>query len=354
MKENKTNSLYTLWKDRILSGEWKPGEKLPSKRLTADQYGVSLITVERAYSMLIDEGYLTASERRGYFVSPLLPDSVFSSGNGLSRLTFLPEPSPPASSGFETDTWFKTVRKVLSEHGNALFCKAPSRGCAILRNAISAYLLRYRGMYAPPQRIVIGSGAEQLYESLIKLLGRDKIYGIEDPSYSRMQAIYRGMGVTTRLLRLGEDGIEEADLLRGDFQILHVTPFHSFPSGVSTSAAKRYAYLSWAEAPGRRIIEDDYASEFFSPGHPLKTLYAMEGGKSVIYLNTFSKSISPAVRIGYMILPEDLQDDYDRILGGFSCSVPVMDQYILAEFLSGGHFERHLNRIRREMNREKE
>jgi len=351
MKDNKTNRLYNLWKEKILSGEWQPGEKLPSKRLMADQNGVSLITVERAYSMLIDEGYLVSSERRGYFVSGLLPDS--SSGCSTPKLSFLPEPAVPPLSRFETDTWFKTVRKVLSERGNALFIKSPNRGCAVLRNAIAAYLLRYRGMYAPPERIVIGSGAEQLYESLIKLLGRDKIYGIEDPSYSQMQAIYRGMGVSTRLLKLGEDGIEAADLQSGDFRILHVTPFHSFPSGVSTSASKRHDYLASASAPGRRIIEDDYASEFFSPGHPLKTLYSMEGGKSVIYLNTFSKSLSPAVRIGYMILPEDLQADYDRILGGFSCSVPVMDQYILAEFLSGGHFERHLNRIRRAMNRDK-
>jgi len=302
--------------------------------------------------MLADEGYIISEERRGYFVLSVSPLPVVPSQETL-HLTLLPEPADGFPSGFESNVWFKTVRKVLSDRGNELFVKSPHRGCAVLRNAIAEYLLRYRGMYAPPERIIIGSGAEQLYENLIKLLGREKIYGIEDPSYSQMQAIYRCMGVSTRLLKLGEDGIELWALAQGDFQVLHVTPFHSFPSGVSTSAQKRYAYLDWAKTPGHRIIEDDYASEFFAPGHPIQTLYAMEGGRSVIYLNTFSKSLSPAVRIGYMILPEDLQEDYDRILGEFSCSVPVMDQYVLAEFLSGGHFERHLNRIRRAMNREK-
>ena len=252
---------------------------------------------------------------------------------------------------FESSVWIKTVRKVISDDEKRLFVKSPNKGVNALRNAIADYLYRYRGMIAEPERIIIGSGAEQLYETVVKVLGRDKIYGIENPSYAQINAVYEAEGVKVTYLKMGEAGVESGELGK-DFDVLHVTPFHSYPSGVTTPIAKRYEYLKWAEVRNGYIIEDDFDSEFFLPGQPIESLYSLSSGKYVIYVNTFSKSLSPSMRMGYMILPEELMIEYERKLGHFSCSVPVLDQYVLAEFIESGSFERHLSRARRKMKKD--
>ena len=346
--EKKYIALYREIKGKILAGEYRAEEKLPSKRVMADRFGCSVVTVETAYGMLQDEGYIVSKERSGYTVCPI-ERLAAEKPQPVGGIRYLEEPEAPAEADFEYSVWFKTVRRVLSEQGDRLFIKAPSRGCAVLRNALADYLLRYRGMHADPARIVIGSGAEQLYETAVKLLGRDKIVGIEQPCYEQIPSVYGGMGVSVCPLTMGKEGIEPGELHRHRFDVLHVTPFHSYPSGVTTSAARRYEYLAWAEKTGNYILEDDFDSEFFMPGHPIESLYSLDGGERVIYVNTFSKSLSPAMRIGYMILPSYLNKEYEAKLGAFSCTVPVMDQYILAEFVASGSFERHLNRMRRKM-----
>lgn len=346
MKEKKYLEIYRVIKNKILSGEIKAGVKLPSKRICADKNGCSVITVEKAYSMLAEEGYIEAKERSGYFVLELDFFPVIEKGIG-GNIKYLNEEISEPSHELETSLWFKTVRKVLSEQGSRLFVKSPGKGCALLRNAIADYLLRYRGMVAQPENIIIGSGSEQLYETVIKVLGRDKVYGIENPCYKQIEAVYTGEGAKIKKLKMGNDGIESDALKSGGFDVLHVTPFRSYPTGITTSALKKYEYLKWADKK-RYIVEDDFNSEFFPPGQPIESLYSL-GKESVIYINTFSKSLSPAMRMGYMILPQELMHRYDEKLGEFSCSVPVLDQYILAEFIKSGNFERHLNRMRRKM-----
>lgn len=342
-------NLYLDIKNKILSGEYKADEKLPSKRVMADKSGYSIITVERAYAMLEDEGYITTRQRSGYFVSKIDVAPAPSPSPLTSFAHIKEDRSLPKERDFEYALWFKTLRKVISERGEELFVKSPSKGCAVLRNALADYLHRYRGMIADPHRIIIGSGSEQLYEMALKLLGRDKIYGIEDPSYSQIKAVYLGEGAKICPLRFGAEGIESSALQNESFDVLHVTPFHSYPSGVTTSISKRYEYLKWAHEKKSYIIEDDFDSEFFIPGHPIESLYSLDTAESVIYINTFSKSLSPSMRMGYMILPSALLPEYDKKLGIFSCSVPVLDQYALAEFINDGSFERHLNRVRRKM-----
>ncbi|MEE1042916.1 MAG: PLP-dependent aminotransferase family protein [Clostridia bacterium] len=346
MKEKKYIEIYKNIKTKIMYEEYKSGEKLPSKRVTADKYGCSVITVETAYGMLADEGYILPKERSGYYVcdSANLIDSNFS--HEKKPFVYLSEDNTgDENKNFEYSLWFKTIRKVLSEKGEKLFKKSPNMGCAVLRNAIADYLLRYRGMYAEPQRIIIGSGAEQLYETVVKILGRDKVYGIENPSYSRIEEVYKSEGVKIKKLKMGADGIESKEL-NSDIDVLHVTPFCSYPTGVTTSVSKRYEYLKWATSD-KYIVEDDFNSEFFIPGQPIKTLYDLGNNQSVIYINTFSKSLSPSMRMGYMILPERLIKIYEEKMGSFSCTVPVLDQYILGEYIASGNFERHLNRVRR-------
>jgi hypothetical protein len=194
-------------------------------------------------------------------------------------------------------------------------------------------------MFAEPERIIIGSGAEQLYETVVKILGREKIYGIESPSYDKIKAVYIGAEAKICEMELGEDGISSESLERERIDVLHVTPFHSYPSGITASLSKRYEYLKWAERAHGYIVEDDFYSEFFTSGRPPSTLYSLDARDSVIYINTFSKSLSPSIRIGYMILPEKYMKVYREKMGDFSCTVPVLDQYVLAEFMDKGHFE---------------
>ncbi len=346
--EKKYYALYKSLKEKILSGEYKAYEKLPSKRIMADMASVSVITVQSAYDLLSDEGYIVSRERSGYFVAEL--NAVYKEKTGGAHtLPLLSEESDPPVGDFEYSVWFKTLRKVMSDKGERLFVKSPAKGCAVLRNAISEYLYRYRGMYAEPERIIIGSGAEQLYDTLVRLLGRDKIYAIEDPSYAQIETVYSGMGVTLEKLKMGSDGIESESLGKSKADVLHVTPFHSYPSGVTASARKRHEYLAFADKNNGYIIEDDFDSEFFIPGNPIEPLYSLDHGDRVIYMNTFSKSLSPSMRMGYAVIPSALLERYDEKMSMYSCTVPVIDQYVLAEFITSGNFERHLNRVRRKM-----
>lgn len=341
-------------KEDILSGILKPREKLPSKRTLAEHLGVSVITVEYAYRQLIDEGYVYTRERSGYYVCPI--DAILPVPSGdRAPLRLLAEESRETESTntFPYSLWFKTLRSVMSKYGPRLVDRSPNKGCASLRNAIAEYLLRYRGMHAQPEQIIVGSGSEQLYQAVVRMLGADKCYGIETPSYVQIRAVYDGFGAAVAPLPIGPDGIDSQALARTEPDILHVTPFHSYPTGITASAAKRYEYLRWADIPGRYIVEDDFDSEFFMPGKPLESLYSMDKQGRVIYINTFSKSLAPSMRMGYMILPPNLIPVYDEKLGMFSCSVPLLEQYALAEFIAGGHFERHLNRCRRHQKAEK-
>jgi len=338
-------TLYNTVKSEIESGIYKAGQKLPSKRVMADITGFSEITVMTAYSMLESEGYVETRERSGYFVN-----KIEKKGSSPLAINKLEEPKTNGEDNeFEYSLWIKTIRKVLQEKPSELFIKAPTEGCAVLRNAISDYLLRYRGMVAPPDRIIIGSGSEQLYEIAVKILGKDKVYAIEAPSYKQIERVYNEQGVSVVKLKMGSDGIESKELKGNKFDVLHVTPFSSFPSGVTASYKKRKEYLSIID--NGYIVEDDFSSEFFPPGKPIRSLYGMGDGNKGVYINTFSKSLSPAMRIGYMIIPEPLINIYKDKQKGFSCSVPVLEQYVLAEFIASGSFERHLNRVRRKMNK---
>ena len=296
------------------------------------------------------EGYLAAKPRSGYYVSAI---SRLPSGSAAQpRLRMLPADDAPAQEasgyGFRYSALTKLMREVIADCGTRLLEKPPHYGCAELRNAIAEYLLRYRGMLAQPECIVIGSGAEYLYGLVVQLLGRDRVYGLEDPGYEKVRQVYAANGAVCELLPMSDDGIRADALQRTDATVLHVTPFHSFPTGITTSAAKRSEYLAWAAGRDAILIEDDFDSEFSENKKPLQTLYSMDRRGCVIYINTFSHSLAPSMRMGYMVLPEALMARYRERLGFYSCSVPLFDQYVLARFISQGYFERHLNRLRRQ------
>lgn len=343
--------IYRQIRDGITSGVFPFNSRLPSKRLLADELGVSTITVEHAYSLLCDEGYTESRERSGYYV-------IFSPTDGFASpapVPVLPKkermPAAPYPE-FPVSVLSKTMRRVLTEYYDVILDKSPNTGRTELRSAIRQYLLRNRGMNADTEQIVVGSGAEYLYTLIVGLLGKDKVFAVESPSYEKIGQIYAAAGVKYELLPLSEDGIDSGALSASAADVLHTTPYRSFPSGVTASASKRYEYILWADKAGRFIIESDYGSEFSVSAKPTETLFKLSDRDNVIYLNTFSKTISSSMRIGYMVIPKKLVGTFREKLGFYSCTVPTFEQLVLTELLNSGDFERHINRVRRNIRKE--
>ncbi len=346
MKETAYLKLYRQLRNDILSGGYPYGTKLPSKRTLAGEYGVSLVTVEHAMEILCEEGYAAAAQRSGYFASYQESDGFAAAAETESAPAEVP--TMEVASLFPFSVYAKTMRRVLSEYGERLLIKSPNAGCEELRTALCGYLARSRGIRVTTDQIIIGAGAEYLYGLAVEILGRDKIYGIEKPSYEKIEQVYEANDVRLRLLSLGENGILSRELAETDARILHITPYRSFPSGVTADASKRREYIRWADRePGRYIIEDDFESEFTPLKKPEDTVFSLSENENVIYLNTFTKTIAPSVRIGYMVLPSSLLPVYQERAGFYSCAVPAFDQLVLSEFITDGSFERHINRIRR-------
>jgi GntR family transcriptional regulator/MocR family aminotransferase len=244
------------------------------------------------------------------------------------------------------------MRKVLTDRGDLLLEKAPNDGCNELREAIKHYLARNRGIQVDTEQIIIGSGSEYLYGLIVELLGRSRIFAVESPSYRKIEQVYRATEIKYELLPLTPIGIDSRALSNTAATVLHTTPYRSYPSGVTATASKRHEYVRWAGNGDRYIIEDDFESEFSVSSKPSETLFALSENDNVIYLNTFSKTISPSLRIGYMVLPSHLVARYREKLGFYSCTVPTFMQYVLTELINNGDFERHINRIRRKKRRE--
>ena len=338
-------ALYEALREEILSGTRAFGSRLPSRRSLAQDRGVSPVTVDHCYELLCEEGYAESRPKSGYYV-------VYRESDGFS-LPVRPavRAVSPAETGahdsFPFPALARVMRRVLADYGEAILVKPPNTGCLELRDAVSRYLARNRGIRVSPEQIVIGSGAEYLYGLVVELLGSSRMYGIESPSYEKIERIYRSKGVACDFLPLGSDGIRSEALASTQASVLHITPFRSFPSGVTASASKRREYLRWASGPDRYIVEDDYESEFSLLRKVEETVFAAAPMQNVIYLNTFTRTVSPSVRVGYMVLPRRLVPVFDLKLGFYSCSVPAFEQYVLAELINSGDFERHINRIRR-------
>ena len=339
--------LYESLRREILAGDRPFGSRLPSRRSLAADRGVSPVTVDHSYELLCEEGYAEARPKSGYYV-------LYRAADGFSSVPpSLPENAPvtpapaPSRSVFPFSVLARTMRRVLSEQAEAILVKPPNTGCEALRQALSRYLSRSRGIHVSPDQIVIGPGAEYLYGLVVELLGARRVYGVESPSYAKIEQVYRARGVDLEFLPLGRDGIRSDALRTTRASVLHVTPFRSFPSGVTASVSRRQEYLRWAAGEDRYLVEDDYESEFSLLRKPVDTLFSAAEKPGVIYLNTFSRTVSPAFRVGYMVLPRPLLPVFTVKAGFYSCAVPAFEQYVLAELLNSGDLERHINRVRR-------
>lgn len=396
--------LYRRIREDILSGALAVGEKLPSKRALAEHLGVSVITVEGAYQQLEAEGYVRARPRSGFFVcqveraqaggtlpvkrfpenlsrekglsgkegvppsgeAPLSEDfpqtEGFSRGGGVPRTGSLSRDgglSQPEwrldlktnrvdAARFPLAAWARLTRQVLAEEGPALLAPIPNQGLPALRRAICADLRDYRGLNAAPEQIVVGAGAEYLYILLAQLLGRDAVLAVEDPGYPKIRQVYEKSGVRCVPLALDREGMNPAALRASGAKAAHLSPAHQYPTGLVTPIRRRQELLRWAEEADGVLIEDDYDSELRFTGRPIPPLQSIDGGGRVAYLNTFSQTIAPSMRVGFLVLPPRLLERYRRELDFYACTVPATEQLVLARFLEGGYYERHLSRMRTE------
>lgn len=350
--------LYRQLRADIESGALEAGERLPSKRRFAEHLGTSLVTVETAYRQLVAEGYVSSYPRRGYYVRRLER-----AGRQTMAVPDVPEPSEPARPDLLADfsqpdadvsesaasLWGHALRDVLAhESPEQLFAAQPAQGTERLRRAIAAYLEGSRGVRVSPSCVVVGAGTQVLDAQVVKLLGRDRTYAMEDPGYTRLSRLYEGEGVRLAFVGMDAEGVRLDDLRASRATVVHLMPSHQFPTGRVTSIARRYGLLGWAaEGEGRYIVEDDYDRDFRLAGHPIPPLKSIDAAGHVIYTDTFTKSLSPSLRLAFMVLPPALVEPYRQRLECFSNTVSVIDQVALAHILESGAYERHVRRFRK-------
>ena len=342
-------ALYRCIRADILSGTLAAGEKLPSKRALAENLEVSKITVETAYSQLLSEGYIRSQEKVGYFVEAVERVRRAPAPASAPAEPVSPRPLLDLTGGgtvqFPFSVWSRLQREVMLDYGQQLLLPMPHQGVWELRQAISAHLAQFRGLRADPENILIGAGGDFLYNLLIQLLGREKTFAVEEPGYGKIRKIYAAGGVRCVSAKMDAFGVRPDSLEGAD--VLHISPSHHFPTGLVTPMQRRIELLRWAEDRGGYIIEDDYDSEFRFDAHPMSAMQSMDPSGRVIYMNSFSKSLAPSIRISYMVLPDGLMGRFREKLGFYGCTVPSFEQYTLARFLSRGHFEKHINRMRK-------
>lgn len=351
--KNKYYTLYSCIRDDILRGRIKAGERLPSKRAFAAELGVSVVTVQLAYDQLLAEGYIRSKERSGYYaervaeglreVRPALPDYAAIKHEEKFRLDLVHGNTPPNM--FPFSVWAKLMRAVFADCGEHLLERVPCDGDRQLKSAVAAYLYRSRGIDVDPRHIVVGAGAEHLYGVIVQLLGRDKIYAVENPGYGKISSTYLLNGARVLPVDVTDKGIDISVLEKSETFVAHVSPSHQFPTGAVMPVSARSRLIEWAKSSGGYVIEDEYDSEFRLTGKPLQCMCGLCPEK-VIYMNTFSKSLAPSMRMGYMVLPPALYDRFVKIFSSSASFVPLFEQKALARMLDGGYFERHLNRLK--------
>jgi GntR family transcriptional regulator/MocR family aminotransferase len=348
--------LYTYIKAEIQSGRIPYDTKLPSKRKLSNYLNVSQNTVQAAYDQLIEEGYLIPLERKGFYVSKI---------DFLNKIQVLPEQEMKKEGfhqpnitydfsyhgvdipTFPYSTWRKLMKEVINEYDPELLSQSDSLGNPKLRHSIAEYLHQSRGVSCNEDQLVISSGTELLFQLLIQLFDQDCIYGIENPGYEKLNQLFIANRARYKAIKIDSSGMIPEEINKSNANILCITPAHQFPSGEIMPIKRRMQLLNWAnEATNRYLIEDDYDSEFKYSGRPIPALQGLDHNEKVIYMGSLSKSLSPTIRVSYMVLPPHLIKQYNEKLSYILCPVPIMEQKVLSRFIEEGYFERHLNKMR--------
>ncbi|MBD5084450.1 MAG: PLP-dependent aminotransferase family protein [Clostridiales bacterium] len=345
------DQLYRHIAAAIQSGTLSPGSKLPSKRRLCALAGVSMSTVETAYSLLAAEGYVLAKPRSGYVCADLLPPAPAAPAS-VPEAAPVPTPkwaydcstSAVDTSAFPFSSWARITKEAVYENPGLLQRGSP-QGDAPLRTALAELLAQYRGVRCSPEQVVVGAGADYLLSLLLQLLPEQKAIALEDPGYPAAYAAASLHGREAVPIPVDSEGMCPEALEKSAAGLAYVVPSHQFPMGVTMPAGRRSRLLHWAaSAPNRWLIEDDYDSEFRYSSRPIPALQGLDRAGRVVYMGTFSRSIAPAIRVAYMILPPELLERYRATFSHGACTVSRFEQESLRRFLAQGLYGRHLRR----------
>lgn len=348
--------IYQYIKENIITGKIAYREKLPSTRLLAKHLEVSRSTVELAYEQLLSEGYIESEPYRGFFAAQieglyhLSGEKVFRMEKKAvqkERYRFDFTPNGVDLRSFPYNAWRKLSKDILTDDRVELFRLGNPQGEAGFREAVCKYLYQARGVNCSPEQVIVGAGSDYLLMLLCAVLGREHVIAVENPSYKQAYRLFASQSYQVLPIGMDAYGMRIDTLRDTAADVAYVTPSHQYPTGIVMPMKRRMELLKWAnEKEGRYVIEDDYDSEFRYKGKPIPALQGYDRAGRVIYLGTFSKSIAPAIRMSYMVLPRKLRDVYLDKCGFISSTVSVVDQLIVQHFIEDGYYERHLNKTR--------
>ena len=350
--------LYVKIRDFILNGELIKGDRLPSERGLAVNLQISRNTVSLAYEQLYAEGYVEVRPQSGYYVNQV--DTMGEAGSlnptpmeeeeKLVKKEYKYDFSPFSlcKDSFPYKMWDRLYRKCLRDGGEELFNLGEHQGDLRLRQAISKYLFGYRGLLVKPENMIIGAGTGYLLQLLEHLFDETLEFAMEDPTYMQAYKIFSSLNRKIRPISLDKSGLKVNELEMTAAKVVYLTPAHQFPTGIVMPIRRRRELLEWvSKEEDRYIIEDDHDSAFRYKGLPIPPMKAIDSSDKVIYLGTFSRTVAPAIRIGFMVLPDKLLQRYKEKLAFLACPVPRIEQAVLTEFIEGGYYERHINKTRK-------
>jgi len=350
--------LYKQLKEEIQTGNLPAGSKLLSKRKMSETLNISVNTVEAAYSQLVSEGFIEARPKSGYYVCEIEKFNFTKQKNNKKKIEIQKENKINIKINFATDgvdyenfpynTWRKLMKNCFNEYNRNVLKSSPPEGDFELRKAVAKHIYNSRGVNCSEKQVIIGAGVDNLLNIISGLLGTDYKIAMENPVYYEAYSFFKSLGHEVDSIAVDDGGIRTDILPKEDNTAVYVTPSHQFPLGITMPAGRRVRLLNWAyERENRFIIEDDYDSEFRYNSKLIPSVQSIDVRGRVIYLGTFSKTIAPSIRISYMVLPEKLLNYYNEKYTKFNSAVSVLEQNILTAFISEGHYERHLNRMRK-------
>ena len=349
--------IYDGYRAAILSGRLRPGERLPSTRALATELNISRLPVVNAFEQLLHEGYIEGRAGSGTYVKDSIPDELARPAETLPETAAAPlRPAPPhlgpfrvslpALDRFPLRLWSRLVSKHARQLTIEQMAYGDAAGHAPLRRAVADYLRTSRAVHCEASEVLIVSGSQMALQICARaLLGRGKTVCIEEPGYPGARDALAGTGARIVPVPVDGEGIIVDEIGR-KVRAVYVTPSHQYPLGMSMSASRRLALLEWARRSGAWIIEDDYDSEYRYASRPLGALQGMDTASRVIYIGTFSRVLFPSLRLGYVVVPRDLMDSFVRHRESIDLFSPLLEQLVVTEFLTEGHFGRHLRRMR--------
>ena len=373
--EPATRWLCEALRGEILAGRLRPGARLPPSRDLARQHGLSRGTIVAAFERLASEGYVQGSVGSGTFVSLTLPEDLLqvarrpaggTSGSGLParpvsvfarRARAFPEFSVRPTRAFRTDLpaldlfpttlWAQLAGRRLRRASTGLLTGCPPLGYRPLQEAVADYLGTSRGVRCAAEQVAIVAGVQQALELTGRVvLNPGDAVCMEDPGYPGAAHAFEAAGARMTWVGVDGEGMLVPRRRPGRERLAYVTPGHQFPLGISMSLPRRLALLDWARASHALIFEDDYDSEFRYAGRPVPALQSLDRHGVVLFAGSFSKVLFPSLRLGYLVLPPDLVDQFAAALSLSSRHAPLLEQAVLCDFIAEGHFGRHIRRMR--------